>query len=316
MPFTLLATTLACSLFAIPAQAQRARVFVSVNGNDANPCTGGSPCKTFQHAHDVVLPGGEISVLDTGGYGIITITKAISIVAVGVEAGIAIPAGFTGITIDAADTDKVSLRGLTLDGQGVAASGIVFNSGGSLTVENCVVRNFASSGIGIGSNKSSKVFIANTLVADNGGHGIYVQPTGQNESDVVWVVFNRVEVFNNALRGIGIFGNQTSGQANAKVIDSVSANNLTGIYALGNNAFLGYNAYLQVFRSSTFGNGNFDGNGIFADTNGQISVAESHVEDDGWGHASGGILVTLLSSYGDNYTNGNSPPDLLTVNKK
>src|SRR6516165_12673346 len=114
LTLALLATTLACPLFAMPAQAQRARVFVSVNGNDANPCTGGSPCKTFQHAHDVVLAGGEISVLDTGGYGTLTISKAISIVAIGVEASIAIPSGSNGININAGSTDKVSLRGLTL----------------------------------------------------------------------------------------------------------------------------------------------------------------------------------------------------------
>jgi len=107
LTLALLATTLACPLFAMPAQAQRARVFVSVNGNDANPCTGGSPCKTFQHAHDVVLAGGEISVLDTGGYGTIIISKAISIVAVGVEASIATTSGQTAITIMAGTNDKV-----------------------------------------------------------------------------------------------------------------------------------------------------------------------------------------------------------------
>src|SRR5215471_15928774 len=117
----------------LPAQAQRARVFVSVNGNDANPCTGGSPCKTFQHAHDVVQAGGEISVLDTGGYGTLIISKALSIVTpAGVEASIAIPNGGTGITISANSIDAISLRGLTLDGTGIGQFGIVFNSGQSL----------------------------------------------------------------------------------------------------------------------------------------------------------------------------------------
>src|SRR6516162_2200094 len=113
----------------LPAQAQRARVFVSVTGNDANPCTALSPCKTFQAAHDAVLAGGEISVLDTGGYGTLIINKAISIVAVGVEASIAIPSGAAGITINAPFGDSVSLRGLILDGQGNGENGIVFNTG-------------------------------------------------------------------------------------------------------------------------------------------------------------------------------------------
>src|SRR6516165_6379198 len=127
--FTLL-TTVAISIAAsFPAQAQRARVFVSVTGDDANPCTGGSPCKTFQHAHDVVLAGGEISVLDTGGYGTLLISKSLSIVAIGVEASIAIPSGSTGINVNVGSTDKVSLRGLTLDGTGVGTTGIFFQSG-------------------------------------------------------------------------------------------------------------------------------------------------------------------------------------------
>ena len=82
----LLSTIVIIIAASLPAQAQRARVFVSVTGNDANPCTAGSPCKTFQAAHDAVLAGGEISVLDTGGYGTLIINEAVSIVAVGVQA--------------------------------------------------------------------------------------------------------------------------------------------------------------------------------------------------------------------------------------
>src|SRR5215469_9428757 len=117
---TLLSTVGLSIAASLPAQAQRARVFVSVSGNDANPCTAGSPCKTFQAAYNAVLAGGEISVLDTGGYGTLTISKAVSIVAVGVEASIAIPSGGTGIIISAGASDAVNLRGLTIDGSGIA----------------------------------------------------------------------------------------------------------------------------------------------------------------------------------------------------
>ena len=77
----------AVTLPTLPAQAQR--VFVSGTGLDSNPCTFSSPCRTFQHAHDVSPANGEIAVLDTAGYGVVTINKAISIVNQdGVEAGI------------------------------------------------------------------------------------------------------------------------------------------------------------------------------------------------------------------------------------
>src|SRR6266568_2915360 len=58
------------------AQAQ-ARVFVSGLGSDSNPCSRTSPCRTFQHGHDVVAAGGEVIALDSAGYGGVSITKSV-----------------------------------------------------------------------------------------------------------------------------------------------------------------------------------------------------------------------------------------------
>jgi len=44
----------------MPVQAQPIRTFIALTGSDANPCTFASPCKSAQHAHDVVATGGEI----------------------------------------------------------------------------------------------------------------------------------------------------------------------------------------------------------------------------------------------------------------
>src|SRR5690349_9687173 len=79
---------LAGTLPVAPAQAQSNRTFVSGRGFDSNPCSLAAPCRTFQRAHDQTNAGGEIDVLDPGGYGAVTITKAISIQA----------HGFAGIT--------------------------------------------------------------------------------------------------------------------------------------------------------------------------------------------------------------------------
>src|SRR3974390_3082983 len=84
-----IAIAFACSLFTAPAQAQRARTFVASYGNDSNPCTFGSPCKTFQQAVNVVAAGGEVTAIDSAGFGPINITKAVTITSPdGVEAGI------------------------------------------------------------------------------------------------------------------------------------------------------------------------------------------------------------------------------------
>src|SRR6516162_11875979 len=107
LPFVLIATALACSLATTPANA-RARVFVASYGNDSNPCTFGSPCKTFQHAHDIVDAGGEVTAIDSAGFGPIIITKAVTITSPdGVEAGIVPGASGNAILIGVGTSDTV-----------------------------------------------------------------------------------------------------------------------------------------------------------------------------------------------------------------
>ncbi|HEY5378689.1 MAG TPA: hypothetical protein VIJ78_04035, partial [Pseudolabrys sp.] len=68
-------------LTAAPAYAQR--VYVASQGSDANNCSLQLPCRSLQHALTISNAGGEIAILDTGGYNggtAVTINKAISIV--------------------------------------------------------------------------------------------------------------------------------------------------------------------------------------------------------------------------------------------
>src|ERR1700751_4855879 len=66
-------------LAAAPANAQASRTWVSGVGDDANPCSRTAPCKTFAGAISKTANGGEIDVLDPGGFGAVTITKNITI---------------------------------------------------------------------------------------------------------------------------------------------------------------------------------------------------------------------------------------------
>src|SRR5215471_20472424 len=139
---TLLSTaTLAATIASTSAYALSNRTFVSGTGSDANPCSLAAPCRSFAGALGQTSPGGEIAVLDTAGYGFVTITQAVSIVnEEGVEAGVTATSG-DGITINAGGSDVVNLRGLTLVGVGnVSGNGITFNSGGALNIQNCVIR--------------------------------------------------------------------------------------------------------------------------------------------------------------------------------
>ena len=77
---------------ATPASAQATRTWVSGVGDDVNPCSRTAPCKTFAGAISKTAAGGEISVLDPGGFGGVTITKAITINGEGTLGGILVGA--------------------------------------------------------------------------------------------------------------------------------------------------------------------------------------------------------------------------------
>jgi len=221
------ATLLALSCHVASAQAELARTFVSSLGNDANDCGRLTPCRTFQTAHTNTLNGGEITVLDPGGYGALTITKAISIINDGVgEAGGLVSGGLNGITVNAGVNDAVALRGLTIKGIGFGGgNGIRFNTGRSLTIENSAIRTLDGAGLGqgllFGPNGTSNLAVANTVLTDNVA-GILVQPTG---SGVVKVAFNRVEIYNHSANAFFLLGNSSTGKIDATAADSVAANN-------------------------------------------------------------------------------------------
>jgi hypothetical protein len=297
---TIVATVLACWLHAAPAQAQLSRTFVSSFGSDANNCDHPTPCRTFFGAHAKTNAGGEIVVLDPGAYGGLTITKSISIVNDGVGAASMFVSGTNiGIDISAGVNDKIVLRGLTINGLGTGSgnAGIQFNTGRSLTIENCVIRNLALDGIIFTTNASSSLAVSNTLVADNGSGGILVVPAG---SGTVKAVFNHVEVVNNGIAGISVDGENSTGTVNATASNSVAANN-------GGNAFTAQSAAGHALTTLTVvqsvAANNLDGL-VAIGTNAILRVAQSTVtgNTDGWQALNGGSV----QSYGDNYIDGNT----------
>src|SRR4051795_2414546 len=79
---------LGTAVLAPPASAQATRTWVSGVGDDANPCSRTAPCKTWAGAISKTAVGGEIDAMDDGGFGAVTITKAITIDAHNVMAGV------------------------------------------------------------------------------------------------------------------------------------------------------------------------------------------------------------------------------------
>ncbi|MBI5271931.1 MAG: hypothetical protein HY856_19890 [Burkholderiales bacterium] len=151
------------------AHAQATRTWVSGVGDDANPCSRTAPCKTFAGAISKTATGGQISTLDPGGYGSVTITKAISIVSEGSgEAGIL--SSFTnGVVVNAPTGSMVYLRGLQIEGAGSGLAGVVVISG-DVHIENTSIRNFRGNpGVGIDNRATarSRVFVSNSSILGN-----------------------------------------------------------------------------------------------------------------------------------------------------
>src|ERR1051325_9027844 len=128
--FTLniVAVSIVCLFCVTFAQAQATRTWVSGVGDDANPCSRTAPCKTFAGAISKTAPGGEINCLDPGGFGGVTITKAITISCEAGTAGVLV-SGTPGITVNAGPNDQITLRGLDIDGLGTGSNGINFIAG-------------------------------------------------------------------------------------------------------------------------------------------------------------------------------------------
>jgi hypothetical protein len=280
----------------VPANAQTAiRTYVSITGNDTNPCSLTAPCRHFQAAVNATSVGGEVDALDPGGYGSFTINQAVTIEGEG-WSYVAPPASNAAITINAG-SGNVVLRGLSLNGAGAAdASGIVFNSGGGLSVRDCIIRNFSDPLRAVfftpNSSGKSQLYMSNTLVSDNTGDGINIQPSGSGTTNVV---FDHVEMLNNA--GAGLDAGTGSQTINITINDSVSSDNTdSGILA----SSTGGTMVSIMVRNSTIANNSF---GLAASGSGAIirltrsTIAGNNV---GWSNSGG-----VVESYADNNIDGN-----------
>src|SRR5690349_21247349 len=178
LPLAILGAILALTAMGPTAQAQATRTWVSGVGDDANPCSRTAPCKTFAGTISKTADRGIINVLDPGGFGAVTITKSISIVAVGATAGVLV-SGTNGIVINAPTTAVVKLEGLSIESNGTGLSGVKVFAAGSVTIKDCEIFGFrAAPGTGVDVQPTSgvvKVMVVDTVIRDN-LVGISVKP--------------------------------------------------------------------------------------------------------------------------------------------
>ncbi len=223
---------------ATAAQAQATRTWVSGVGDDMNPCSRTSPCKTFSGALTKTVVNGEINCLDPGGFGSVTIAKSIQIDCHELVAGVVHNGGSNGINIAfdsfaGSDTRRtVRLRNLNFSGfdtgaRGISITGSFLANNSEVYVEDCLLDgSFGGTGNGIrdGRNGGGLLSVSNTTIRNMLGAGIGT--AAGFLSGTTRVVLSHVRVFNCAT-GVAISTN-----TKATISDSViSGNSGAGIFA-------------------------------------------------------------------------------------
>ena len=293
------------------------RTFVSAgSGSDANPCSRTAPCRNFAAAIGATDPGGEVVVLDSGGYGAVAIGRGVSLISPpGVHAGIT---GFSGAAIAVAvpGGETVVLRGLTLNAQG-ATSGIDFTAGVTLHVENCVVNGF-SRGLSVdrtATNDLPLVYVNDTIFRNgslvSNSSAMFFNTTGsgslirvsidgvRSESNYagLWVANNTDAAVSRSVFSGNSYGlvseASTAMFASLYADHCVLSHNTYGGYA-GDGDFSGGNAGIVVTNSQVVNN---TAEGFVASTHGACALSFTIVE----GHS-----LALFSAGGVFYTGGSN----------
>ncbi|MES2934322.1 MAG: hypothetical protein V4805_12645 [Pseudomonadota bacterium] len=304
----LLSATFAQAFLVSSAYALPTQTWVSGFGADTGTCTFAAPCKTFAYALNQTAAGGEISIDSPGEFGVVTINKSITINAVGALGSIVVPAGINGITIAAGATDAVVLRGLTLNGAGLAANGIIFTSGARLDIENTTLTGFATNGVAFLPTATSGLYINNVSVK-NSGPAVTVIPTG-------------VGIAKGSINGLKSQGNHRGVAVYDNSIVTVRNSIVSGKEVPGGCGFCAatiavppVNANLTVESSVASGfiastnQGGIQANGSAATV--RISNVTSTGNTNGIALINGGQVI----SFGNNHISGNinpeTPPSLI-----
>jgi hypothetical protein len=170
------------------ASAQATRTWISGVGDDANPCSRTAPCKTWAGAISKTSAFGEIDALDPGGFGTVTITKSITIDG-GPNAGGISAAGVSGITINAASTDIITIRNLYMEclgGVSPCANGINVLNAKALHVQHVDIGAF---GNGINISSATTLYADEVTIHDGTGNAINFAPSTTSYASVTNSLF-------------------------------------------------------------------------------------------------------------------------------
>lgn len=320
----ILAAIVASVFFAIPANAQATRTWISGVGDDVNPCSRTAPCKTFAGAISKTAATGEIDCLDPGGFGTVTVTKSITLDCgggIGGQAGSILASGTNGITINGAGI-LVKVRNLTIDGlirgSGNGLSGIRFLQGAGLVVEHVGIIGGGGSGStsgyagvdfepGFSGSSNATLNMLDVELQYGAADGVLIKPaTGSSAV----ATLDHVSSMQNAGSGLKVdnTGDTSGNGSNVTVVRSNFSGNTAGVSILAPSGTVPATA--MVTDSVISGNSSL---GIA--TNGTslatARIGSSTVSGNNLALVQGGTSV--LATYGDNYVNGNNSAETFSA---
>jgi hypothetical protein len=285
------------------AQAQATRTWVSGVGDDVNPCSRTAPCKTFAGAISKTFINGEIDCLDEGGFGVVTITKSItlngtygggfgSILASGAANGIGI-----NVAVSANDPlATVRLRNLEINGTGASGAagtrtgvnGIKVFNATNVYIEHCLITDFSNRGITDERVTAGNIYLSDTTVRNCAQSGVVLLPTN---------VALKAAADHCRFEGNGNAGLVADTNVIATVSNSIAAGNVgAGFFAETAGATTRLN--LESCESVNNGQGINSGTGLS-----DVICSNVNVHNNGIGlNFSGGTI----HSYGNNKVSGNA----------
>ena len=285
-----------------PAHAQASRTWVSGVGDDANPCSRTAPCKTFAGAISKTAANGIINCIDPGGFGVVTITKSITLDCSGTFGGI-LASGANGVNVNGAGIN-VKIRNLSIEGLGTGLIGVNILNAATVHIENCHIHGFqngTAAGVRIATSANVQVSLADTILAENvtttgSGAGLLIAPTGSGR---VRVLAERLQSKNNG-NGISAIGASGTGPVFVTIKDSALFGNSGSGLASSSTAT---GATIDIGLTQTLVSANL-GSGLDASTRSTFVVGSSVITANNIGVqlTSGGRAFT----FGNNHVSDNA----------
>lgn len=292
------------TLISFSASAQ-VRTWVSTGGSDTNPCSRNLPCRNFAAAIGVVSDGGEVVVLDSGGYGAVTVDKSVSLISPpGIHAAIA-PTDGTALTIEASD-GRVTVKNLFLNGQG-ALLGVEVLDAASIVIEGSTVSNFAVRGIYASPSDTFFFTLKDSMLLNNGQDGMRMEAMAGTSN---FALVESTLIQNHTSQGLEAISQGGLVRVTARNVHSVR--NGIQFYA---NAELNGTTRLYLEASSAIGDLSLD-HGIRAFAGGgesvsTVLVSESLITGNANGITTSGASASVLSR-GNNTLDGNLADEIFS----